>query len=312
MSNEIEKSEKLKHDVQALYDMELNNYLMTRAIAALDHRISKLGIQKQFPKPKPAQVIDDDGQISFRYGCTGFVIGALICFFLIGLPITLSTYHLSWIFVSLIVGGFIGAFVGLHLSKKRITKEQGVVNEQYEKYMLTYNGQIEDDKRRVAHENKIKEILIQQRNHLLMKRQESIGLLETMYNQFGIDKDFRTLVAIGYMYEYLRLGISNQLQGINGLYYLIQQRLQWDIIRATLEDISTKLDTIINKQDRIYYELCSINEKCDRMINLTVQSINTNLKNGQKLDAINENTATTAYTVERARFEDEYRHMTGL
>ena len=51
MSNEIEIREKLKRDVGALYEMELNNYLMTRTIKAMNNTIGRLGHPKRLEQP---------------------------------------------------------------------------------------------------------------------------------------------------------------------------------------------------------------------------------------------------------------------
>ena len=149
------------------------------------------------------------------------------------------------------------------------------------------------------------------REVLIHKRKESLALLGAMYEVIGIDRDFRSLIAIGYMNDFIRLGISNKLTGVDGLYYIIQQRIHWDALHTKLDDISSKLDTIINNQDRIYYELCEMNDKSERLLKCASQAIQIGIDNGKQLEEIQNNTGVIAYNAERMRAEYEFRNMVG-
>jgi hypothetical protein len=45
--------EQLRKGISILYDMELNNYLMTRTISQLYYEIEDLGIKQNFEEPTP-------------------------------------------------------------------------------------------------------------------------------------------------------------------------------------------------------------------------------------------------------------------
>lgn len=124
--------------------------------------------------------------------------------------------------------------------------------------------------------------------------------MENFYNEIGIDKDYRYLIPIGYMNEFLRLGIATKLTGVDGLYYLVREELRMDQMQASLDEISDKLDQIIDNQHRLHEQLVSMNEKCEQMIQIE-------LYNSKNLDKVIRNTGVIAYNSERARRELEYQ-----
>ena len=124
----------------------------------------------------------------------------------------------------------------------------------------------------------------------------------------GIDEKYRNIVPIGYMNEFLRLGIAARLEGADGLYYLIMKELRWEQLQLSLEDLSTKLETVIDNQKSIYYELSDINCRCSEMVQLAYQQADMAARRQQTLENIERNTACAAYNTERAAKEATYQN----
>lgn len=292
--------------ISGLYDMELNNYLMTRSISELDDEINSLGKKKHFKEPIRFKAEGDDESVvnatwysAFGVGMVGCIIAAVI-----GMSTSGFFVGLIFTFVGLIVGGIIGAIAGNLISKSRDNK---IYKESYVEDCEKYNRNIENDRLRVEEENRKRAFLIKQRDSLIERKNEASRKLNSFYMAVGIDKNYRNLIPIGYMYEFMSLGISTKLEGADGLYYLVRRELRADQMQYTLDEISFKLDTIIDNQHRIYGELTDINNKCDRIISETVKSAELAARNNEMLNVAVANTAITAYNSERIASEAKFQ-----
>ena len=153
--------------------------------------------------------------------------------------------------------------------------------------------------------------LAKEYNLLQAKLQESNTQLQKFYNIAGIDQTYRNIYPIGYMYELTRLGISNKLNGTDGLYYLVRQELRYDAFHYQLQEISNKLDVIIDQNKAIYSELKAINSKCDTLIEQSIRQMNqTDLMN-RSIDEIAKNSSIAAYNSDRCSKELEYARYFG-
>ena len=288
---------RLQKGIAILYDMEKNNYLMTRAISQLNHRINKLGLRKTFRVPSKKHVGFEFADLLGLLWIPGIIVGAIVGFFI-------ALDQLRGLFVNILVGGALGLIGSILLSfiigYAVYLRENGEAERQYNEYCQEYNNLIKSDKLRVIDELYQKEYLIEQRDMLISQKSKSESLLNSFYEVIGIDTAYRNIVPIGYMYEYSRLGISRKLEGADGLYYLIRQELRAEQLIYTLQEISEKLDTIIDQQREIYRELHSINEKCDRMIKLAEKAV----KIGEYQV---EQSEIAAYNLERIRKEEEFQ-----
>lgn len=72
------------------------------------------------------------------------------------------------------------------------------------------------------------------------------------------------------MHEYAKLGIATKLEGVDSLYNLVRKDLSQDQFMCKLEDISRKMDQIIDNQHSMYTVLCRINSGCNNMIQSVV------------------------------------------
>lgn len=298
MSEEIEVREKLKSNVSALYEMELNNYFMTKTIKAMNGAIGKMGHPKHFEPPTRQKMVS-------LYQATGGFAGVGLG---IGGGIGLSAGSIG---AGLIVGLLLGLIIGFAIDMNGREKAQRKADAEYEQALAKYQTRMASEKRRLDNESKCKSVLIADRDALVQKRQESTALLSAMYDAVGIDKEYRHLIAIGYMDTYIRLGVANKLEGVDGLYYIVEQKIDKRLFQLTLDEISDKLDTIADKLSQISSQLEEMNQKFDRSLKASQQAINVGIQNGQTLAEIRENTGISAYNNERMRREYEFRNMVG-
>ena len=327
----------LKQAIAAIYDMELNNYYMTRAMQQLEEE-SRRELPPDLPYPinKPIKPEDPFSVVSNESMETNPVVGAITGAFggaLLGLAVNIVVYLFSALFLDKGEGildnmlTFIGIgaavcavlFIPYSISERKKVKlsyKQKI--EQYEKDQARYHRYLEDAKlERVASDKRNaarKAALAQQKEQMRCKMRESEDLLIQLYDMVGLDRKFRNIVPVAYMYEFVKLGVSTKLDGTDGLYYLTMQELRMDQMQYKLDTIIDKLDTLIDQQHSIYRELTSINRRCDDMIAASVRNTDAilaqnNLISDQNevLKQISTNTAVAAYNAERVAKEQEYQ-----
>jgi hypothetical protein len=210
-----------------------------------------------------------------------------------------------------LIGAIIGGIIGYFIDSCEVENEREEIEREYQSAIRKREKNLDDDRKRIEREEKYKQVLVDIKNELTEKKKESLVLLGAMYEHSGIDRRFRTLVAMGYMNEFLILGIATKLEGVDGLYYLIQQRVQYNALKASLDDIANKLDTIISNQDRLYYEIIEMNDKLESMTKEISSAVRVGVENGKALEEIKTNTGVSAYNTERMRCEYEYRNLLG-
>lgn len=122
----------------------------------------------------------------------------------------------------------------------------------------------------------------------------------------GLDNKYRNIVPIGYMEEFIRLGISDHLEGVDGLYYLIRRELRDDQLNYTLNEISNKLNILIDSNHQLYSEINIMNNKCDAIVAQTAKTAQICANNSKQLSQIASNTEVTAYNSQRIAAEAEF------
>lgn len=290
----------LSKAIEILYDMELNNYLMKRTIVKLNYTIDDLCHGVIYEKPvrrRPScSKYDGVGVVALVAGIIGFIIGAVAGFFSIAAGIS------CWI-------GFpiVGAIIGAIKSSSDYKKDQEEIEREYEYALKEYEKCVQNEELKMKREGEIKSVLLTQREGLEYRFKDASIKLNKFYDRVGIDSSYRNIVPIGYMNEFIRLGIATKLQGADGLYYLIRKELRADELQHSLDEISNKLDVIINNQREIYSELLRMNNKCDNMISALYKSINIAEKNNRLNQTIAENTSITAYESERIAQEERFQ-----
>lgn len=305
---------KLEQGIEILYNMELNNYFMTIAIRELNEDIDQLGKGKVISQPSRgiSYVTMADTIPIFIVICAiiGAIVGVIVGFNEQDEGLILS------IVLALIDGVVFFTRRSCCWCSNRIyllsNKKSIDISERQQKYSRakrSYEHQIAEEPKRIAKEKKQREILISQRNALINRKKEATIKLNKFYQIMHIDKQYRNIVPIGYMYEFMRLGISKKLDGADGLYYLIRQELRADQMQRSLEDISSKLDTIINNQHQLHKELVNLDYKCTTLIREAKKSAELSAKNNQLLQEAVVNTSISAYNSQRIKQELKYQNF---
>ena len=200
------------------------------------------------------------------------------------------------------IGGIGGLIIGAIYGAIYKKKDEKKIEEEYRRDVKEHlEAEIADDLR-VQCEWEKQKSLRRQRNILSQRYEESQRVLEKLYDKMGIDENFRHIIPIGYMYEFSRLGIATQLEGNKGLYDRVREEMKMDDILRKLDEISDKLDVIIDNQRALHNELIEINRKCDRMVQMTLETV-------RNTESIVCNTAVTAYNTERIQKELEYQNF---
>ena len=317
---------KLKEGISIVYDLELNNYLMNKSIRKLNYSIKNLCIPQKYDLPEKKETVESVGKLgtSILFGLGGAVIGFIASLF--SSKSFLAMAKLGGLFLafdrlssSLAVSAkfaLVGCIIGIVLSiltipllAKSAKDDAKKAEDEYNNKLLDYQRKVKKDKIRLANEKKQRDILIQQRDILIKRKKAATVKLNNYYDIMGIDTNYRNLIPIGYMNEFIRLGISTKLEGADGLYYLVRKELRQDQISASLDEISKKLDTVIDNQHQIYSELSSMNQKCDRIVSSTKKSAEISAKNNQLLQEAVKNTSISAYNSERSKQELEFQNF---
>lgn len=307
-------ADKLQQGISIIYNMELNDYLMDKCIKDLNYKISNLGFLRGVGSmPQKGEINlwwDDIAPIAILVcGLIGAIVGIITGFrdndgffdTLIGVVVGFFLYAL--------IGAAVGAVSGTIIYFVMRSKKQLEIDKSYKRSMDLYNDGLEKAKARQRIEEKEKQILIKQRDSLIVRRKEAKNKLINFYNIMDIDVNYRSLIPIGYMDEFIRLGISNQLSGVNGLYYLVRQEMRGDRLQYSLDEISRKLDEIISNQHQIYYEITDMNNKCIQLINQATKAAEVSAKNNQLLNAAVANTSIAAYNSQRIKEELKFQNF---
>ena len=304
------EGKKVKEAISILYDMELHNYKMTRAIQRLNYEISCLGNPRNFSEPQKHEAVANN-EWAAGLALLGVILGAILG----GASGCNSTTSMLGSIENgiggLIGGGFagflVGGLIGLGIGGMGKLDRDSRYEEEYEKEMEIYYSKLEADEIRVENELTRRKILEAEREALIVRRQRAQQVLSTFYMKVGIDKSFRSLIPISKMYEMVYFGITTEFYGENGLYDRVRRELREDAFYAKLDEISQKLDVLISKTDRLYDEIMTLNSQCETLISATMQSAQIAAKNNALLGEAVKNTEIAAYNSERIAAEQRYQ-----
>lgn len=304
---------KLQQGISILYDLELNNYLMEKSIKKLNYIIDNLGYYRGLsnkPTRETTSINWDDAENPvFIAGLIGFILGIIVGFTTSdGFFETVLVVVIGAI-IGAIIGVIIGGIIGIFYAISKKNKRQENIDRTYNLNCKSYQKKVEDNESRIAYENIQKKHLIEQRNILIKRKKEATSKLNKYYNIMGIDINYRNIVPIGYMNEFMRLGIATKLEGANGLYYLVRQELRADQLKYSLDEISRKLETIISNQHELYYQISDMNAKCDKMIASAKKSAEISAQNNQLLNQAVTNTSISAYNSQRIKEELRFQNF---
>ncbi len=296
---------KLKEVISTLYEMELNNYLMRDMIEKLDEEIPTYGHRKFIDKPIKEEVLGSSSDSiptqgvgpAFAVAIISGIIAAFIAPLLI-IPTVLVVFFAIYLIITVVK-------IGSTNHDQNDKDADAYYNYQLELYEKDVNA----DKKRVELELKQRDFIISERSTIEKKLKQSEALLSELYKASGIEPRFCNIVSIGYMYEFISMGIATKLEGRDGLYYLLLEDARWREVNSKLDDISSKLDTMIDESRAIYSELGSMSKKCDKMISgmkKVAAKIDENTIINEK---IAEETEVAAYYAERTAREAEFHNF---
>ncbi len=304
---------KLTDTLGLLYDMELNNYFTVKSIEKIKKEIEGLGKPQEVTKAYisyRSSFVDSVMGGAFISGIVGLIGGAVLGLF--------GYTHFEWydsIFflpvVAVIAGlafAVIGAVIIALVSIPSRIREEKSFNDRVEKEEERYEKALLAEEKRLKSENNAKQYLLSEQKALENRLAAGTKKLNEFYSIIGIADGYRNLVAMSHMYEYAQLGISTQLEGVDGLYFLIKKEIQAEKLQYSLEEISRKMDTIIDKQDSIYRQLQAMNSKCDAMIAETRRTAEKIVENNQMLRQIEYNSSVAAYNTQRIEKEMNYQN----
>lgn len=302
--------ENLKEAISILYDMEQDVYATSRMIENIDQRISKLGLRYRIDVPvkEKVNIQNCTEGVHKKWWCIGTIAGMLLGGF-IGIGFI---DLIGGLFTGGILGGFVGFVIGLFIaegiSSSKISKAQKEADERYNVVYKNYQLSCQKQELRIEQEMKEIESLQNVKKQLLSKKDTTCKQLKLFYDMVGIDRDYRNLVPIGYMKDYLRLNISTQLHGPTGLNFYIRKELREDMLRMTMEEISDKLSTLLEINKAVFYELVTLTDKCDQIIQVVGQTVHLMAQNNQVLQDLKDTQIMNAYYNARIAAEEEYRN----
>ncbi len=283
--------------LEHIIEIEKTSFTQQKLIEALEKKIASLGLPRTIKAPEKIETyvprieynleyegFDSDrissaaaigcvmsGIIGFLYGCSSSegLIGGLFNGVINGV-------------IFLIIGSVIGAIIGFIISaskqasaksnnkqaqeyaqseSNRLYNEQLRQNdEKYKKELAKYQAVVEFDNNRVIAEKEQKKELFFSKEEVIKKYNETQQLLEQFYDYADIYETYRNVVAVCYIYEYLKSGISKELTGHEGAYLVFKYEMYE---KLKIE----KLDTIISKLDQIHFDNITLNNTMQQIEN---------------------------------------------
>ncbi len=336
------KSNNLCTGINILSDMELNLYMMEKLYGDLTCRIENMRMpspikppaKPQKPRPYVASYDFSDG------GTTVMWIVGLLCgvMGMLGSCNSNKNYEDSifgsigriedsighgflglilWTIIGLVIGALLGAGYAYIKQKDRQDQYNAeyardcekyendciIYDNNYRNYLMRLNKQKLDTEFFYAK----KQALIKQKDLISQQYRKTRNNLNGYYDLLRIDTKFRNIVPVGYMCEFINLGISNKLEGADGLYYLVLKELRYDQMQYTMNEISRKLDVLINNQRSIYSELCSMNNTANNILNSVNRLVDSCRDQNDLLQQLNQKSEINNYTQQRIAAELEYQ-----
>lgn len=126
----------------------------------------------------------------------------------------------------------------------------------------------------------------------------AVSTLQQLYSYGIVHPKYRNLVALCTFHEYLETGRCSALEGPDGAYNLYESELRTEIIIGHLEQIESKLDTIIDNQREICATLRSIDQSLANIDAKTTKAIDL-------LGSIDTNSKATAIAAETNSYYTE-------
>lgn len=288
----------LKGYLKAVSTLEVQAYNQNRLIARLNYKAKQLGIKEEYRRPvKPSFIATR--LVSLFYGLVFSVVLALIVFAIsfVILDGKHEGYNMFWggntYVYTLILHKSLNWGIGFGIGLFLLVFLFFICNylsdvKQYYRDMWNYNEAVKADEKRVEYELRVKADIQLQIKQVQAELYRTRDALTSAYAVGVIHPDYRKIVAVCSLYDYLDKGICNKLTGRDGAYAFYEEELRFQRILDKLDVIIEKLDEIIANQ----HQIASLIKEGNAAISRIEQQNN---RMSATMNSINENSAVTAY-----------------
>ena len=187
------------------------------------------------------------------------------------------------------------------------------------------NAKSEANNNRRINEHKLQESKnLKQKNDLIIddytvqlqeaRRQLDVSLnnLNKLYSENLLPASYRNFVAVATMYQWLQYGICTEIYGHGGLFDRYDYELKFNRIIGTLDEINSKLDSVIENQRMLYDEIQRGNQIAEKTYQ-SVRNIENNTDRMSKdIKQIKINSNITAMNTARTATMNEYMYYRSL
>lgn len=187
------------------------------------------------------------------------------------------------------------------------------------------NAKSEANNNQRINEHKLQESkILKQKNDLIIddytvqlqeaRRQLDVSLnnLNKLYSENLLPASYRNFVAVATMYQWLQYGICTEIYGHGGLFDRYDYELKFNRIIGTLDEINSKLDSVIENQRMLYDEIQRGNQIAEKTYQ-SVRNIENNTDRMSKdIKQIKINSNITAMNTARTATMNEYMYYRSL
>ena len=320
---------RLKRAVAAMFDLELNNYLMEQTINNLSVEANSLCVRTHITKPEYKE------PVKVKNSSSNSEASIIVCM-LLGLlgDYVFSSYKTSMtdtslpgietIFRMIIwaipfeLGGMLLCFVWeiisslvTSISDSKAHKQSiERAKENYLKSIDDYNQSLKNEDQRMAQEKIQRDSLNADIKRLNVDLEKSRNILNRLYDYYKILPQYRNIIAVGYMNDLLMIGAATQLEGDRQLYEKVRSDLRDDRLLEAINGVSYKLDTLIDSTNRLYGILSRITQVQRSLCGDIVEEAKVGRR--QYIDGFTEkdiSNSLRSYEDKRIRREEEYRRL---
>ena len=260
----------LKKYLKRVYELEKSLYMQSCVYNTISQRIQRLrtSINVNY---KQYDIDTRDGWVGFVVIPLGVIIGGLIgCFY--------QGFH-SGILLSIGRGILAGVIIAVAIVVIQYACRSVIYKEKCDEIdrinQSRYNEACELQNRQYKQANGLQNQLSKMKE----KYWETKDILDTYYSKNIIYFKYRNLIAISSIFEYIDSGRCVCLEGYEGAYNIFESELRMNLIVTRLDEISSKLDRIIDNQRLLYEAVLESNNQVNKLNNNIKKSIGTIEKN---------------------------------
>ncbi|MCD7822807.1 MAG: hypothetical protein LUG86_02120 [Oscillospiraceae bacterium] len=304
----------LKEYLGMVVDLEKNIYLQNELISEIEKKAESLGVEKIYTKP------DLKESSAGVYGLFTVIGVVFSCLTIYGGILVMDVSLLAFLpGLFLLCCGGMGLFISVFLGIPSVFKAKKEYKEETRRFphrLEDYERNIAEDKTRVNKELQEKAVLSHELDILRKTNDKSKQILDMLYSCGNIVPKYRNFAMMCSIYGYINSGRCTILDGYDGAYNILETEIRMDCIIVQLDKIRYNLTQIQSSQYIIYnaiqenyYVREQILESIDQSITyLCNDSIKSDDEFKAALGSVDENSALSAYAVERLQKEAKYMY----